>query len=214
MKMGRIVISIIVVFVAIILIGASVSVYGNPKKVVENKTNRGELKTFIVDWTLKNGALSNITDFVGKDAVYEKKIVLRQENLKKIVFDLEWEDDKALFGTFGLDSLTLTITSHDGIIYEEVATSARKTKEGSVAIEVLVNEIPSNDPIIAENLREAEEQLDDEPYHLDNRANKEFNVEVKVDVGEILGKIRPRDKGNSFELNVLYEYYTASLSED
>ena len=214
MKMGKIIISIIVVFVAISLIGASVSVYGNSKKVVKNKTKRGEMKTFIVDWTLKNGALSNITDFVGKDVIYEKKIVLKQANLKKIVFDLEWEDDKALLGRFGLDSLTLTITSPDGTVYEETVKSARKTKEGNILIGVPVNAIPSNDPIIAENLREAEEQLDDEPYHLDNRANKEFNVEVKVDVGEILGKIRPRDRGNNFELNVLYEYYTASLSED
>ena len=97
-----------------------------------------------------------------------------------------------------------------------VSTIARKLQieEGTVEMTISVGNTPSSSPIEAEDLYDAEQQLNEEPYYNDKWVNKDFTVKVSCNVGEILGNFRPRDKGNSFELKIEYEYYDADLIEE
>jgi len=215
MKTGSKISIAIVVLVAILIIGASVSVHGGPKNLNKNKKKdkNTKLKEYPVDWTLKSGALSDINDFASKKTGFEKEISISKSNLQKVIFELKWTDDKAFIGRIGLDSLSLVVTTPDGKVYEDSAKSVKKAKEGSLIIDVPVNSMPMRRPIIAENDKEAEELLYSPAYN-GGFIKRDFNIQISVDVGEILGKIRPRDKGNNFQLSVTYEYYYASLSED
>ena len=212
MKSDKIKISAIIV-VAIILIGIGIWFYEPPKKANQNEPQENTMKPYTVETELEVGSISTITGTVKKDEPYTKKITIKQANLRKVIFDLKWTDDKTFLGTFGLDSLTLNVTTPSGRTYGENSKSVKKTKEGNILISISVNDKPSDDLIYAEDINDALDQLKDEPYYLDEWANKAFTVEVKVTVGEILGKFRPRDQGNDFELDIKYEYYTVSLVE-
>jgi hypothetical protein len=199
------------IVVVILLIGIGVSFYEPPKKADKNKN---VTKSYFVEWEIRESSLSTITDFASKNTCYEREIVLKQANLKRVIFDIKWEDDKTIFGLFGLDCLTLTIISPEGTTYEKDAKSALKTKDGNIVVEIPVNDIPSNVPINSEDIYDAKLQLNKEPYYNDKWVNKAFTVKVRVTVGEIFGKIRPGDKGNNFDLKIKYEYYSASVEED
>jgi len=73
--------------------------------------------------------------------------------------------------------------------------------------------MPSTDPVEALSYEDAQQQLKQSPYYSEKWMNKDFKVKVSVTVGEFLGKLRPRDKGNDFTLEITYEYYGGKTSE-
>jgi len=207
---------IIIIAVAVIVVAAiGIAAYNPPDDRINNQKNTSESGIYTVDWDLGTASLTSISDFADKKTPYETTVSVGRGNLKIVTFNLSWVDDKApLFGRFGLDTLTLKITSPDGTIYEESATSAKKTKDGNIEITVTVNGIPSTEPIEADDLYEAETKLLDYPYYNDKWVNEEFAIEVTVQVGEIRPLKKLMDKGNNFELEITYEYYNPSLIKE
>jgi len=213
MKRGYKFIILIAIIVIIVLMFGTLF-FESPKKADTVLTGNNTTEFYFVKWELKEGSLSSISDSTDKKTSFEDAVLMNQGNLKKVIFNLKWVDDKAIFGVFGLDTLTLTVTTPDGYKYQETMKSAKNTKEGNIILEISVEETPSIEPIKSESLFESQEQLKNKPYYLDKWVDEEFTIDVCVTVGEIFGKIRPRDKGNDFDLEITYEYYYASLVEE
>jgi len=169
------------------------------------------MKTYEVEWEVEEGSLSSISEFTSKKEAYETTVSVNKANLKSITFNLTWVDDKTVLGRLGRDTLTLEITDPDGDVHEESMQSEVKTKEGQ--IEITLEDIVKcgSDMLEAENDVQAEEMLMESPYYDDKWKGEDFEIRVIVNVGEILGNLRPRDKGNSFDLEITYEYYDTSL---
>jgi hypothetical protein len=169
------------------------------------------METYEVEWETEEGSLSDISEYASKSEAYETTVSINKANLKSVTFNLSWTDDKAFLGRLGRDTLTLEITDPDGDVHEETAQSEVRTKEGR--IEITIDDImkKSNDLIEADNEVEAKEMLMESPYYDDTWKGEYFEIRVIVSVGEILGNLRPRDKGNSFDLEITYEYFDTSL---
>jgi hypothetical protein len=165
-------------------------------------------KVYEIDWMVQDATLEAISDFASKSDVYETMVSVPHGNLKSVSFNLTWMDDKTFFlGRMGLDTIGLEITSPDGEIIAESQKSARGTKDGNIEI-IFDNIVPMpSDTVEADSQMDAEDMLDESPYYDDMWEDEEFTIRVSVAVGEILGNIRPRDKGNSFDLEITYDYY-------
>ena len=207
---------IIVVAVVVIIIAAiGIATY------VPSEDGNGDMipteRMFTVTWDEMFGSMPMMSDFASKSAPYEDSVVINEENIKMITFNLSWVDDKAtLLGRFGLDTLTLEITDPDGSVHEESAKSASRTRDGNVEIQIPVNSVkPSSVSIEAEDFAAAQELFDDDPaYHLEKWMNEEFQVKVYVSVGEIRILKKFMDKGNDFDLDITYTYWSGSLEEE
>lgn len=208
---------ILIAVVVIVIAGIGIALYESPKED-ENGTDgqQSDKYLFYIDWESRMGAVTPISEFAGKSAPYEGMISFNKGNLKTVMFNLSWVDDKATFlGRFGLDTLTLQITTPDGTIYEESARSASKTRDGNIMISVPVSmSVPSNEPIEAEDYDEALQMLNEEPYYNDKWVNEEFTITVSVHVGEVRILKKMMEKGNGFDLDITYEYYQGTLMED
>ena len=204
---------IIVIAVAIIIVaGVGIAMYNPPEETITEGEN--EKNTYLVEWDIMSGSSTMISDYAGKKSPYEGTYSISQANIKSIKFNLTWIDDKAFLGRLGRDTLILEVTTPDGDVFEESAQSAVKSKFGNVELELFVGSTPPTESIEADDEYDAEDQLNQEPYYDDKWMNEEFTIRVGCNVGEILGNIRPRDKGNSFDLEISYEYYHASLIEE
>ncbi len=199
---------IVIIAVTVIIVAAiGIIAYESPKEGEYEPAESGEGNIFMVDWKLENGTSSSISGYASKKSIYEEAISISKGNLKSVQFNLSWVDDKAFLSRIGLDTLILEITTPDGTIYEESAKSAKKSKAGNVVIDVTIEGMPSTSSIETDDEYEAERQLNEE-------VTNEFTIRVGCKVGEILGSLRPRDKGNYFDLEISYEYYYASLTPE
>ena len=205
-----ILIGIVVLIVAVI----GIALYTQPS-TEETTNNIVETESYYdVNWIVKTGSLSPISDYAGKKTPYEGTVSINQENLKSITFNLSWIDDKALLGRIGRDTLTLEVTTPDGTVYTESAQSAIKTKAGNATLTVSVGIAPSVTSIDGTDIYDAKQKLKDD-YYSDKWSNKDFDIKVSVKVGEFLRKFFIfGDKGNTFNLDVNYEYYDALLTEN
>jgi hypothetical protein len=206
---------ILVVAIAVIVVAAIGIAAYNPIDDEPTGTTDQDMNMYMVTWEEKTTDLATESGYAGKKAPYENTISFNQGNLKSISFNLSWYDDKAFLGRLGRDTLTLEITTPDGDMYTESAQSAVSSRLGNVMLSInSINTKPSTDTIEAEDISEAEQMLNEEPYYNDKWENEDFTICVYCSVGEILGRFRPRDKGNSFELEISYEYYDAILQEE
>ena len=204
---------IIIAVVIIIIAGIGIAAYNPPEEEINDKLDYGMI-SYMVDWDVRTNSLI-YSDFAGKKSPYEENITINHGNLKEIMFNLSWTDDKATIrGRFGLDTLTLEVTTPDGTLYQESDKSASRTREGNVLISIPVNGMPSTDTIKANDSYEAEEKLKEEPYSNLKWVNEEFNIKVSVKIGEIRILKKMRDSGNDFDLEMTYDYYSPSLTED
>ena len=203
-----IIIGIVILAVAVL----AIALYQDPAQ-----DNGGILFTdpsedmYEIDWTVQEAELDMISDFASKSEVYETTVSIPRGNLKSVSFNLSWVDDKTFFlGRMGLDEMILEITDPDGGILSESLKSAAKTKDGN--IEITLDNIVSrpSDRVEADSQMDAEDMVEEDPYYDDTWEDEEFTIQVGVVVGEILGGIRPRDKGNNFDLEITYEYYYPS----
>jgi hypothetical protein len=205
---------IIVIAVAVIIIaGIGIALYIPPEETIIEEENGKN--TYIVEWDIMSGPSTMISEYAGKRSPYEGTYSIDQANIKSIKFNLTWIDDKAFLGRLGRDTLTLEITNPDGDVIEESSQSAPQSKFGNVELTIIVSgSAPSSQPIEAVDEFDAQDQLMQEPYYNDKWVNEEFTIRVGCNVGEILGNLRPRDKGNSFDLEISYDYYDASLMQE
>ncbi|MCX6665384.1 MAG: hypothetical protein NT038_04915 [Euryarchaeota archaeon] len=197
---------IIVLVVAVI--GIALYVQPTPETPTIPLPSQGT-DTYDVTWSERSGSLQEISEFASKKTPYEGNVKILVGNIKSITFNLSWIDDKAFLKRFGLDTLTIEITTPDGKTFTESAKSAKRTKAGNIALTVDVNtNMPSDDPITATSQADAEKQIQD---MLSNKwMNKEITVKVSVKVGGLFLKIF--DKGNDFTLIVDYQYYKGSVT--
>lgn len=204
---------IIIAIIIIIIAGIGIAAYNPPEEEIKDKLD-ADMNTYMVDWDARTNSLL-YSDFAGKKSPYEENITINHGNLKEIMFNLSWTDDKAtILSRFGLDTLTLEVETPDGTLYQESDKSASKTREGNVLISIPVNGMPSTDTIQANDSYEAEEKLKEEPYSNLKWVNEEFNIKVSVKIGEIRILKKMRDSGNDFDLEITYDYYSATLTEE
>jgi len=205
--------AIIVLFVVILIISIiGIALYKPPKTTeTEVKEEKAE-RLYQIDWRVNQGAIQDISDYVGNKQTYEDKITIHQDNLKTITFNLSWVDNKALLGRLGRDTFTLEVTTPDGMVHTESMQTLTKTKTGNILINIPVNSNPPSVSSIKANSTTEAYKILKERLVNDKWKDKEFTVKITVIVGEkILWRLR--DKGNSFTLSVNYEYYNPVLTE-
>lgn len=206
---------IIVAVVILVIAGVGVAMYQSPKTTPILPTELLGEKSYEVNWTVRNGSLSSISEFAGKKSPYEGTVMISEGNIKSITFNLSWTDDRmTILKRMGLDTLTLEVTTPDGITSTQSATSARITGKGSIALTINKGIIPPESPIKAVDEQEAYAKLKQQPYYDDSWTDKDIVIVVSVKIGEIRLLKQLRDKGNSFDLMITYDYYEAVLSED
>lgn len=196
---------IIIAVIIIIISGIGIAAYNPPEDEGKEKTVDIQ-NNYSVDWDVRSG-FKTYSDFAGKSSPYEDTFSINIGNLKEIKFNLTWVDNiKFIFG-FGSDTLILEVTTPDGEVYEE------SDKSGNIEIPIAVNSMPSSDIIVANDSSDAGEKLRNEPYFDDKWMNENFNIKISVKIGEIRILRKIRDKGNDFNLEVTYEYYSGTLTE-
>jgi hypothetical protein len=206
---------IIVAIVIIIIAGVGIAMYQSPEtsSSYPTQTMTGE-QTYEVKWMLRNGSVSTISEFADKTKPYEGNITLPAPNIEKIMFNLSWTDDHmTLFKRRGLDTLYLAITLPNGYTSTTSNTSAPKTGYGSIVELVSLNIIPPVKQFQANNTQDAQSKLQEYSVYDDSFTGKDIHFNVSVQIGELRFLKKMRDKGNSFDLSVTYQYYEASVKQ-
>jgi hypothetical protein len=207
----------IIIFVAVVILviaGVGLAMYQSPKTSnIPPSTITGE-KNYDVTWTIRNGTLDTISEFVKKKSQFEGTVMIPEGNVKSITFNLSWTDDHMTFlKRMGLDSLTLEVTTPDGVTFIETNKSAPITGDGTITYSVATGIIPPVS-LKATDGKTAQAKLREKPYNDDTWTNKDININVSVQIGELRILKKIRDKGNDFELKITYQYYDGALKED
>jgi hypothetical protein len=207
---------VIVAVVILVIAGVGVAMYQSPKTSSVLPSTLTSEKTFDVIWTQRNGTLNTISEFAGKKSQYQTTIQIPVVgNLRSITFILSWTDNHMTFmKRMGLDSLTLEVTTPDGRTFTDTNTSAPITGEGTITHTVSTGIIPPVSSIKSDDEKNAQAKLEGKPYYDDSWTNKDININVSVQIGEVRILKQMRDKGNNFDLKITYQYYDGALKED
>jgi hypothetical protein len=206
---------ILVVGVIILVIAAvGVAVYTSPDtEEIKAGNTEPEYKTYYYSWS-KNSGETTIGDdlYAGKNSPYSDSFTITTPTgsiLTTVEAIVNWEDDN----TYGLlikkgeDTLTTDI----GLQGKESDSESSKGS-GNLTFNFNLNDIPSSDMVMAEDIPDAENIIDG-IFSGENSAS--FDIEVSVETGERIW--RPlkflRDKGNDFELKAKYMYYVYMIEE-
>jgi hypothetical protein len=207
---------ILVAIVVIVIAGVGIAMYSQPPTVETPPSTPVTSGSFNVTWTVRNESLDIINGFAGKKAPYTGGIEINQGNIISITFNLSWVDDHTTFmKRFGLDRLTLAVTTADGDLNQVSNTSAPKTRKGTDTITLESHIIPpaATGPIKADDYKSALAQFNKNPYFDDSWMNRNFSITVTDKIGE--KRIIPRllDKGNTFTLEISYSYYQGVIQQ-
>jgi hypothetical protein len=207
---------IIVAVVILVFAGIGVAMYQSPQPESNLSSIITSEKSYDVIWTLQNGTLNTISEFAGKKSPFQGTVMISDENVKSITFDLSWTDDRMTFmKRMGLDSLTLEVTMPDGIYYfAETSTSAQITGEGTISHTIVKDIIPPEIPIDVADEQDAQIILNEQSYFDDSWSEKGITINVNVQIGELRILKKLRDQGNDFELKITYQYYDGVLHEE
>jgi len=199
-----------------LLLGTGIGylLYSPQKNMQTPDDSQGETHLYDITWRTTAGTTSHLSEFVSTGSEYVKAVSFESPNLKEIRCTLNWTDDKAtVLNRCGLDTLTLQITSPDGTTVRAFATSAPKTKHGSVEITIpLKTEGFKPLTLRSRDHSDAASQLS-ATYDDDTWVNKTFTFRVSVRVGEIRPLKRIADRGNDFDLAITPVFYAASITE-
>jgi len=206
---------IIIVAVAVIIIAAiGIAAYNSPETKIDGFLETGE-NMYTVTWEEKTNSLSPISDFAGKNAPFNESYSIATPTgsvcvLTNVDFQIIWQDDKTIGILFkrGLDTLTAEIAPMGG-----ESQTYNERGGGNETLSFRVNNMPYSDSIEAEDISEAEQIVYDMFTGQDTTS---FDITVSVKTGEPLRRLLKflSDKGNDFEIEVTYEYYYASLTEE
>lgn len=207
---------IIVAVLILVIAGVGVAMYQSPSTTNNLSSLLAIEKSYDVIWTLQNGSMNTISEFADKKSPYQGTVMISEDNVKSITFNLSWTDDRMTFmKRLGLDSLTLEVTMPDGINYfTETSKSAQITGAGTISHTIIKDIIPPDTPIEATDEQDAQAKLRDQSYFDDSWTDKEIIINVSVEIGELRILKKIRDKGNSFDLAITYEYYDGVLNEN
>jgi len=199
---------IIVGVLILVAAGVGVAIYAPPPAVTPPPTQPTQT-TYQVSWTEKTGKLEAISDYAAKNTPYNMTFKIDQPSISVISFHLTWKDDRAFLRRFGLDTLTLDITTPNDRTATFSQKSMKKTKAGDFTINITGVEQPTVTTITGNSTSDASTRLHNALLQADPWAGKSFNATVTVTIGEKILKFR--DKGNSFTLSVNYTYYDYSI---
>jgi len=206
---------VIVAIIVIVVAAIGVAMYNPPKTITLPPSTTGSSQSYNVSWIIRNGTFDKISEFAGKKALYTTGVIIPQANVISITFNMSWVDDHTtFFGRFGLDTLTLEVTTPDSDIIPVSNTSAPITKKGAVTILLVSHIIPPVGPIKADDYGAAQAQLNKKPYYDDSWMNRNLSVKVSVKIGEKRPIPRLLDKGNPFTLEVTYQYYQGVIKQE
>lgn len=206
---------LIAAVVILIIAGVGVAMYQSPKTPDLPLLNTMGENEYKILWTVQNGSLSPISDYAYKKTLSEKTVMIPEGNIKSITFDLTWTDDRmTVLKRMGLDSLTLEVTTPDGITTTKTNTSAKITGAGSITINVDTGKITPPSTIKEATEQAAQTKLMQQPYYDTAWTDKNIYINISVKVGEIRLLKQLRDKGNDYELFVTYQYYDGVLEGD
>jgi len=196
----------------IIVIIAAVGIFFYATEEVEEVVTEPEKKTFYVTWIKETGE----TSIDGKaEKIYNEPFTVPAPSgvvLTNVDFRLTWEDDHVtgLILKRFYDTLKAEI-SLEGSEPPQPYTSKGGCENISLPL-FSVNDIPTIDSVEANDTYAAEEIINEMIFGQDTAT---FDVKVTVKTGE-----KPRrplkflkDKGNSFELKITYEYYTFVIED-
>ena len=205
---------IIIAAIAVIIIaGVGIAAYTPEDNEDINLPMTGNAYT--ITWNAASGSTEKLSGFASKDAVKKDMFTIDEKNIKSIIVNMSWVDDKTTFlGRFGLDTLELKVTDPAGEIYRDQMTSVKKTKQGKVSATIdVLNRYPDINIIEANNSIEAEELVKSE-YSDDTFSNEEFEIAVSCLIGEkrIIKKFLER--GNNYNIEISYEYFYPTAAEE
>lgn len=169
--------------------------------------------TFPVSWIVKNATLPSISDTAAKNVPFSVNRSLGQGFIKAISFRLSWVDNHAFLRRFGLDTLTLDVTTPDGKSFTASMKSQPRTKAGDFTVyDNVSSTAPPITSINGTDLSTARSNLEriskSMPW-----ASKDINMTVTVTIGEHF-PFRFLDKGNAFTLDVNYTYYAPNFGSN
>ena len=206
---------ILVVGVVILVVAAvGVAVYTSPDtEDIKAGDTEAEYKSYYYSWSINSGE-TTIGDslYAGKNSPYSDSFTITSPSgsiLTSVEVHINWEDDN----TYGLliKKGEDTLTSDIGLQGRESTIESSKGS-GNLTFNYKLNDIPSSDYVLAEDMTDAESIIDG-MFSGENAAS--FNAEISVETGERLW--RPlnflRDKGNEFELKAKYTYYIYMVEE-
>jgi len=199
---------ILIAVVVIIFAGIGIAAY-NPSDSTDEMITNEKLKPFKVTWSSQKISESSATYDALKNNPYTDEITLDQNNVINVTFSIDWVDDY----TYGILRSKGEDTFQIDIIYNGITKSAQSTGNGSHEITFQITSIPRIENIDAEDEDNAMNMIKSEYYSEDPPV---FEIEVSIQTGERF--IRPlkflRDKGNSFDLQISYEYFKAHIAEE
>jgi hypothetical protein len=173
--------------------------------------NTSDLLTFEYNWDKKEGLEHLENPWIPKDEPFEKKFIVRcpeHSVFTRLDVRIEWDDDH----TFGLlqikgkDILLLELNSN-GKSFEE-----KSVLNGTSTFSFNENPIPEDGFIKASSKTEAALMLNTE---YDGRNEVEFHLMAYIETGEPFWRLINflKDKGNSIDISVGYEYYSYNLTQ-
>lgn len=204
---------IVVAIIIVVIAGIGVAMYRPSETTSVPPSSSGTTsQSFNVSWMLRNVSLKTISEFASKKTPFTSGVEISQGNIKSITFNMSWVDDHTtFFKRFGLDTLTLEITTPDGDVLTVSNASAPKTKEGRVTVIFQSNIIPPVGPIKADDYQAAQAKLNAKPYLDDTWTGRNFSIKVNVKIGEKRPIPKLLDKGNTFDLQISYQYYQGTI---
>jgi len=203
------VVGVIIVLLAIV----AIAYYVTNMEEEEPEEEEPDFYTYDVQWEFNNKTMT-VEGNAGKDGAYEETIEIsapKDSILTAVNVKINWNDDKT-YGLFnknkGEDTLKTTVSA-DGGSEKELSSTGKGTDD---VLSFIINSIPSDDLIDAEDYEEAESEVMDEYCDMSDAT---LDAKVSWTKGEKI--LRPlkyiSDKGNDFELEIEYEYYTYSIEE-
>jgi len=199
---------IIAIFGVIILIIAAIGIFLYPTKE-EVKKVAPEEKTFYVTWKEETGKPTVIKGDVGKKQTYTKPIDVTAPAkdvvsvLTHVEIQLTWKDDVTYIGILGngKDTLTANIYPTGG-----KPGTAKETKgSGNSSFSFDINSVPALDQVTANDIDEANNIIKE---NFSDKDKASFDTKITVKTGEKIWRLLKflKDKGNDFELKIIYKY--------
>ena len=205
---------IIIAAIAVIII-AGVGIAAYTPEDIEDIDLPMTGNSYTITWNTASGSTEKLSGFASKDAVKKEMFTIDEKNIKSIMVNMSWVDDKTTFlGRFGLDTMELKVTDPAGEVHKDQMTSAKKTKQGKVSVTIdVLNRYPDINVIEANSSIEAEEMVKAE-YSDDTFSNEEFEIAVSCLIGEkrIIKKLL--EKGNNYNIEISYEYFYPTATEE
>ena len=195
----------------LIIAAVGIVLYSEDKDDVNIDDGSGKMKSYPVEYDLPMGSATpdNENYKMTDKKAYTGIVDIGMQNVKSITFYFEYSDSfKGLFGfgflNMGKDTITIKVMDMDD---NEIGSETIKGSGNATIMIDGITDMISTSPIEAKSDVEAEELL--EERYEDNPTNVTYKVKVTVKYGElrILKKIRERMKGDSFTMEVNYDYY-------